>query len=214
MQGTWGRDADIYHRGWREGRFRALQYHVLQPQYCPVQLPGGRSSYGCRCRRFRHTCRQIRPSARNCHWSIVSAYQRCRFLPIYRLGHPKNQMVLLYNFFGGGIIIPKMFYVVLKTKSLVHTSASFKAEISLRSPQKLFIFIILKTSFLDQSNHKTFYLILKTEALVHTSILNLRALIPPVKGFIHNQIEWFSDTFIFLYVCCYIIRIRNNFKWS
>ena len=43
-------------------------------------------------------------------------------------------------------------------------SASFLAELSVSSPRKLFIFIILKKN-LDQSIQKIFYLILKKEAL-------------------------------------------------
>ena len=49
---------------------------------------------------------------------------------------------------------------------LVKSSASFSTEISVGSPQKLFINIIYKTSFLDQSIQKLLHLILKTEALV------------------------------------------------
>ena len=45
-------------------------------------------------------------------------------------------------------------------------SASFIAELSVSSPQKLFIFIIYKKYFLDQSIQQIFYLILKKEALV------------------------------------------------
>ena len=45
------------------------------------------------------------------------------------------------------------------------TSASFLAELSVCSPRKLFIFIILKKYFLDQNIQKLFYLILKKEAL-------------------------------------------------
>ena len=48
----------------------------------------------------------------------------------------------------------------------VAPSASCFAEISVMSPWKLFIFIILKKYFLDQSIKKIYYLILKTEALV------------------------------------------------
>ena len=44
-------------------------------------------------------------------------------------------------------------------------SASFLAEISVRSPQKLFIFIILKKYILDQSTGKIFNLILEKYAL-------------------------------------------------
>ena len=44
-------------------------------------------------------------------------------------------------------------------------SASFLAELSVSSPRKLFIFIILKKN-LDQSIQKIFYLILKKEALL------------------------------------------------
>ena len=45
-------------------------------------------------------------------------------------------------------------------------SASFLAEISVRSPQQIFVFIISKKSFLDQSIQKRFYLILKKVALI------------------------------------------------
>ena len=44
-------------------------------------------------------------------------------------------------------------------------SASFKAEISVRSPQELFIYIIKNIYFPDQSVQITFYLVLKTDRL-------------------------------------------------
>ena len=44
-------------------------------------------------------------------------------------------------------------------------SASLLAEISVSSPRKLFIFIIYKKYFLDQSIQQIFYLLLKKEAL-------------------------------------------------
>ena len=47
----------------------------------------------------------------------------------------------------------------------IATSATFLAEISVRSAQKLYIFIIYK-HFLDQSVQKVFYLILETDALI------------------------------------------------
>ena len=48
----------------------------------------------------------------------------------------------------------------------VDISASISAEISGRSPRKLFIFYFPKKYFLDQSIQKMFFSLLKTEALV------------------------------------------------
>ena len=54
---------------------------------------------------------------------------------------------------------------VEKTEALLVSSASFLAEISVQSPRKLFIFIIVKKN-LDQSIQKKNYFILKMEALL------------------------------------------------
>ena len=57
----------------------------------------------------------------------------------------------------------------------VYISASFLAEISVRSTQELFIFIIYKEYLLDQCIQKIFHLILKKEALVCMEKLLRRA---------------------------------------
>ena len=54
---------------------------------------------------------------------------------------------------------------VVETVALI-CSASFVAEILVRSPQKTVIFFILKKKFWIKVSKKIFYLILKKEALV------------------------------------------------
>ena len=53
-----------------------------------------------------------------------------------------------------------------KKEALIRSSASFLAEISVRSPRKSFIFITYKKILLDQSIQKILYFILKKEALI------------------------------------------------
>ena len=55
------------------------------------------------------------------------------------------------------------------TAPSVRTSASFLAEISVRSPRILFVFIIYENTFWIKVSKKTFYLLLKTAALVRAS---------------------------------------------
>ena len=77
------------------------------------------------------------------------------------------------------------------------TSASFLAEISVGSPQKLFILIIKKTYFLDQSIQNTFYLVLKKEALPFTHIRHclLRLFMPAhVRSLTSNRWDVLSRT--------------------
>ena len=73
------------------------------------------------------------------------------FSPKYRLGHPKKYLFLLSKKKIPDQIIQKIFHLILKKEALVvrvrayvliPVSASFLAEISVRSPWKLFIFII------------------------------------------------------------------------
>ena len=52
-------------------------------------------------------------------------------------------------------------------------SASFLAEISVRSPRTLFIFIIYKKLSWIKISKKTFYLFLKTEALAPVQTVRL-----------------------------------------
>ena len=79
----------------------------------------------------------------------------------------------------------------LETGEVPESSVSFLAEISVRSPQKIFIFIIYRICHLDKSVQEVFYLFLRKEALsrriperhrlvvVHREI----GVIPSVKSF-------------------------------
>ena len=60
---------------------------------------------------------------------------------------------------------------LLADLSMVRSSASFLAEVSVRSPRKLFIFIIYRNIFRIKLSKKTFHLILKKEALVRSVVL-------------------------------------------
>ena len=64
------------------------------------------------------------------------------------------------NIYGGGDLLVEWLVI----------SGYFLTEISASSLQQLFIFIIYKKHFLDQSIQKTFYFMLKTKALLPTPI--------------------------------------------
>ena len=63
--------------------------------------------------------------------------------------------------------------IITKDLQQVSASGSFSAETSLRSPRKVFMFIIYRKYFLDQSIQKNNHLILKTEALVNAPSANV-----------------------------------------
>ena len=92
------------------------------------------------------------------------------FQLIYRIDHSQELLILSQKMVFTGSEHQKNVDYDFENK--ITASASFLADISVRSPQKLFIVIIEKTSFLDQSIQKTCYLILKTEAL-HTASISV-----------------------------------------
>ena len=54
---------------------------------------------------------------------------------------------------------------------LANTSTSFVAELSVRSPQKIFFSLSKKKNFWVKVSAKTIYLIFKTEALANTEAI-------------------------------------------
>ena len=64
------------------------------------------------------------------------------FKPKYCLGHPENYLFFLSKNMFIGSKYPKNKLFNFEKTSLMGTSASFLAELSVSSPQKLFIFII------------------------------------------------------------------------